>query len=383
MAPYLDNTDCISCPVTEDTFGSKRVTLGDLAIVFPWLIACVGFWLVYRLIQQYGRILLRLEAIESQLGKVLPQPEPVTVSSGLELGSVAPAFELPTLAGQQQSLRMFHGRSVLLVFFNPQCGFCQQMAPDLAALGSGSSGVVPLVVTEGTVEANQDWVRQSGVQCPVVLQRQREVAELYQTNATPTGYLIDAQGNIASPLTAGAEGLLSLAQSRNTDVAATSRNGRGKQDKGLDASKINRNGLKAGAKAPAFNLRRLDGGQLALKELRGRRVLLVFSDPQCGPCEGLALRLEEIHRRSDRVQILMISRGDAELNRRKVAQSSLSFAVVLQKEWEISQLYGMFATPIGYLIDERGILLSDVAVGAEPILNLLSTHSGSSSAAGN
>jgi peroxiredoxin len=216
-----------------------------------------------------------------------------------------------------------------------------------------------------------------------VLQRQREVAELYQTNATPTGYLIDAQGNIASPMTAGAEGLLSLAQSRNTDVAATSRNGRGKQDKGLDASKINRNGLKAGAKAPAFNLRRLDGGQLALKELRGRRVLLVFSDPQCGPCEGLALRLEEIHRRSDSVQILMISRGDPELNRRKVAQSSLSFAVVLQKEWEISQLYGMFATPIGYLIDEQGILLSDVAVGAEPILNLLSTHSGSSSAAGN
>jgi hypothetical protein len=30
----------------------------------------------------------------------------------------------------------------------------------------------------------------------------------------------------------------------------------------------------------------------------------------------------------------------------------------------------MFATPIGYLIDEEGILLSDVAVGVEPILAL-------------
>jgi len=30
----------------------------------------------------------------------------------------------------------------------------------------------------------------------------------------------------------------------------------------------------------------------------------------------------------------------------------------------------MFATPIGYLIDEEGILLSNVAVGVEPILAL-------------
>jgi len=30
----------------------------------------------------------------------------------------------------------------------------------------------------------------------------------------------------------------------------------------------------------------------------------------------------------------------------------------------------MFATPIGYLIDEQGIVASDVAVGVEPILAL-------------
>jgi len=30
----------------------------------------------------------------------------------------------------------------------------------------------------------------------------------------------------------------------------------------------------------------------------------------------------------------------------------------------------MFATPIGYLIDEQGIIARDVAVGVEPILAL-------------
>jgi hypothetical protein len=42
----------------------------------------------------------------------------------------------------------------------------------------------------------------------------------------------------------------------------------------------------------------------------------------------------------------------------------------MQQQWEISLKYGMFATPIGYLIDEHGVLLRDVAVGLEPILAL-------------
>ena len=42
----------------------------------------------------------------------------------------------------------------------------------------------------------------------------------------------------------------------------------------------------------------------------------------------------------------------------------------MQEKWEVSLKYGMFATPIGYLIDESGILLSDVAVGIDPILAL-------------
>ena len=48
----------------------------------------------------------------------------------------------------------------------------------------------------------------------------------------------------------------------------------------------------------------------------------------------------------------------------------LTFPIVVQRQWEVSLLYAKFATPIAYLIDERGILLSDVAVGVEPILAL-------------
>ena len=67
----------------------------------------------------------------------------------------------------------------------------------------------------------------------------------------------------------------------------------------------------------------------------------------------------------------MVSRREPEANRAKVAQLGLTFPVVLQKQWEVSRLYGMFSTPIGYLIDEHGVLASDVAVGAGPILALV------------
>src|SRR5262249_6823751 len=141
-------------------------------------------------------------------------------------------------------------------------------------------------------------------------------------------------------------------------------------DPSLARSRLNRSGLKPGAVAPEFRLPRIDGGELTLKEFRGRRVLLVFSDPECGPCEELAPRLEELHLRRRGVKVVVVSRHEIDANRAKAAKLGLSFPIVLQRQWEISREYGMFATPIGYLIDEQGIIVRDVAVGVEPILAL-------------
>ncbi len=68
--------------------------------------------------------------------------------------------------------------------------------------------------------------------------------------------------------------------------------------------------------------------------------------------------------------VLVVSRRDAEATRDKAAALGLTFPIVLQRQWEVSLKYAKFATPIGYLIDEQGILASDLAVGVEPILAL-------------
>jgi peroxiredoxin len=118
-------------------------------------------------------------------------------------------------------------------------------------------------------------------------------------------------------------------------------------------------------------LPRLDGGELSLADLRGGPVLLVFSDPNCGPCDELAPGLQQIHLQRPDLQVLMVSRRHAEATLAKAEKLGLDFPIVMQKQWEISKEYAKFATPIAYLIDEQGILLSDVAVGVGPILALV------------
>ena len=137
-------------------------------------------------------------------------------------------------------------------------------------------------------------------------------------------------------------------------------------------STIQRDGLPAGSNAPAFRLPDLQGNQVSLTDFAGRRILLVFSDPACGPCQTLAPELQKIHARhqANGLSVLMISRGDPAANREKAADLRLTFPIVLQRRWEVSKDYAMFATPIGYLVDEKGVLASGVAIGGDAILAL-------------
>jgi peroxiredoxin len=148
-------------------------------------------------------------------------------------------------------------------------------------------------------------------------------------------------------------------------------------NRSLARSKLKRDGLKAGIPAPDFRLPRLDGrGDLALADLRGRRVLLVFSSPCCGPCNTLAPELENFHRQHSKMELVMISKGEPKENRAKVKEHGLTFPIVLQQQWEISRRYAMFATPMAYLIDETSVIAHDVAVGIDAIRELMARMEG-------
>src|SRR5205823_6112413 len=156
-------------------------------------------------------------------------------------------------------------KPVLLIFFNPSCGFCTKMAADLAALPAGGvdGRAIPVVVTTGNAEENRKLVEHHGIRCVVLLQEQMEVASRFRAQGTPMGYRIDGAGRIASEMAVGAEPLLKLASAiaGGQENPAASANGTaakaGKGDPSLARSRLDRDGLKAGARAPEFRLPRV------------------------------------------------------------------------------------------------------------------------------
>ena len=180
------------------------------AMVLPWLLVVVGGWLVWQLIAQNGRIVLRLEAIERSLLQWDHRP---AIVDELSQGTPAPEFVLADIEGRSRSLAEFRGRSVLLVFFNPHCDFCQDLAEHLAELPVNGANGHPLTVliSAGTLADNRGLVEDFGLRCPVLLEVDTNVAAQYRAIGTPAGYLIDEQGLIASRRVVGGEALLALA----------------------------------------------------------------------------------------------------------------------------------------------------------------------------
>jgi peroxiredoxin len=277
--------------------------------ILSWLAVFTSGWLAWQLLKQNGRLLLRLEELEKRIDLLEFGEE--ERPKGLSLGSDAPAFELPDLAGERNSLAQYR-RPLVLIFFNPACSFCRELLPKLKekvenrkqkveitagseGLGVGSPPEEPsvLIISTGEREANRTLFEEHKVSLPVLIQKGAEVAEPYQATGTPSGYLIDADGKIGSGLAIGADALLALldgktgnrkqkAEIEQGPSVTVAGNGHDRdnrfKERSLARSKIKRDGLKAGTVAPEFRLPRVDGrGELELNELRGRKVLLVFS----------------------------------------------------------------------------------------------------------
>jgi peroxiredoxin len=381
------------------------------ALIVSWVVAGALAGLLFVLVRQHGALILHQEDLEHRLelnayqtgrnveGEVRDQAiaDAQPDFSGLPLGSEAPAFALPDLEGQERRLEDYRGAPFVLGFFNTDCGYCKDMSPRLGKLPKKSHPLV--LLSHGPVEANRELAAKDKWSCDVVLEEEWDVAGAYMAAGTPSGYLIDGEGRIASPHAIGGDSLWSLLEAEPVAPPEPGQSGNGHVDpstmragdpidgngaqagstatglktRDVSESSLARDGLKAGTIAPNFVLSDLKGKTRSLVDYRGKRVLLVFSDVTCGPCEQMAPELVKLYeRRPDDLEIVMISRGDLEENKRKAKAFGYPFPVLLQRSWEVSKEYAMFATPIAYLIDADGIIAKDLAAGPEPILALVS-----------
>ena len=351
------------------------LSAGVIALAILVVLAlCAGVWFGYYLVLQNGRLMLRLESLEQRLtDKGVLSQGMLPGQLGMPPGSVLNDFALPQLDGGTMTLSQWRGRRVALLFLSPRCSHCQRLLPDLAAMQSAGPETDPaiVIISTGSVEENRQFFGPHHLTGPILLQEDNELAAFYLAMATPMAYLVNEQGVTVGHAAMGPAAILEMLRSQGEGHEGSASAPAQEVSKGaLASSHIKRDGLKAGTPAPEFTLPALDGKEISLRSFRGRPLLLVFSDPNCRPCNELLPKLEAFHRQSTDLRVLVISRGDPEANREKVKKLGVTLPVVLQRSWEISRAYGMFSTPIGYLLDEDGVVVEDVAVGGNRILAL-------------
>jgi peroxiredoxin len=322
--------------------------------------------LLLQLLKQHGRLLLRVEQLERRPVPAVDASAQAPLPAGLPVGAPVEPFRLASLDGETVSLENFHGRRVLLVNWHPACGYCDQIAGELAALAPKlrARGTELVLASSGGADENRKLAADHGLRVPILLQGDQPISA-FQGLGTPVAYLLDEAGRVARPLAFGAVDVPELARA----VAAGRK--RLPSERPLAESRIERDGLKAGTLAPGFTLPSLDGPEVSLEDFRGDRLLLVFSAPDCAPCVELSPELASFARdHAGRVPVLVVSRGGVEENRQKARAAGIDCPVVLQPGWRVSKDYGTFATPSAFLIDENGVIERDIARGRDEIMAL-------------
>jgi thiol-disulfide isomerase/thioredoxin len=165
------------------------------------------WWFLYYLLQQNGRLLLHLEAIEKKVGIDPHAP----ALEGLPVGEPAPELRLASLDGRTVTSEMLfeQGKPVLLLFTATSCGACDALLPDVAKWQSGHADrllVVP--VSRGGLEENSAKSTEYSLR-NLLLEAGRETSEAYKVTATPSAVLV-RERKIASPLAVGAEEITNL-----------------------------------------------------------------------------------------------------------------------------------------------------------------------------
>src|SRR5215208_3436886 len=132
-----------------------------------------------------------------------------TMPAARQIGEPAPEVKLADLEGTTVELKDFRGQQTLVLFWNPGCGFCQQMLPEIKQWEENRPEGAPklLFVSAGTEEANRDMKLSS----KVVLDQQFAAGRAFGASGTPSAVLVDAEGRIASEVAVGAPAVLGLA----------------------------------------------------------------------------------------------------------------------------------------------------------------------------
>jgi thiol-disulfide isomerase/thioredoxin len=119
------------------------------------------------------------------------------------VGQLSPAFDLPVLNipdSDHLSSNDLLGKPLLLSFWTTWCPYCRAQTPVLVEAYTRYGSAVEFIginVEEGQ-EAVQSYLQEQTIAYPILLDLDRQVADLYNVTGFPTTYFIDPAGVVVS-----------------------------------------------------------------------------------------------------------------------------------------------------------------------------------------
>ena len=120
-------------------------------------------------------------------------------AQGVEVGDLAPDFQLQNLDGQTVSLGNLQGKPVLINFWATWCGPCRSEMPYIQEIYEEwtNKGLVVLTINMGESSSKAEEFRQSyNLSFIVLLDTKQDVAQKYNIQYIPTTFFIDKGGII-------------------------------------------------------------------------------------------------------------------------------------------------------------------------------------------
>lgn len=121
-------------------------------------------------------------------------------------------------------------------------------------------------------------------------------------------------------------------------------------------------GLQEGNKAPNFGLKTLDGQEVKLSDMVGKKVILNFWATWCPPCKAEMPHMQEFYeeQKNNQVTILAVNLTTSEKSSDNIGSFvkdyGLTFPIVLDSEGQVGQTYQAVTIPTSYIIDTKGVI---------------------------
>ena len=136
-------------------------------------------------------------ALSRQVGILFERVAPMgalIIDAGPKVGSPAPLFELPTLAGTKLKLGGARERSTLLFFLSPTCPVCKKLLPVLKSMRPAEAEWLDVVLaSDGDLTTHQRFAEAGSLQSfPYVLSTELGVS--FRVSRLPFAVLIGEDG---------------------------------------------------------------------------------------------------------------------------------------------------------------------------------------------